>query len=59
MRKPYQSYEEIPVLIREYMLTVAEKRTIMEIPLEEINSFLGGLHEYYKDKKEEFSEGWV
>jgi hypothetical protein len=31
----------------------------MDIPLEDINSFLAGLHEHYKTKQEEYSEGWV
>lgn len=59
MRKPYQTYTEIPQLMCEYILTVAEKRSIMDIPLEDINSFLSGLHEHYKTQNEEFSEGWV
>lgn len=59
MRKPYQSYAEIPPLVEDYILTVAEKRHIMTIPLDEINSFLDGLHEYLSHKEEEFSEGWA
>lgn len=59
MRKPYFSYDEIPQLVREYMLTVANEKCIMDIPLEDINSYLSGLHEYHMTQKEEFSEGWV
>ena len=59
MRKPYESYAEIPVLVAEYVLTVAAEKHIMDIPLEDINSFLAGLHEHYKTKQEEYSEGWV
>ena len=59
MRKPYRSYSEIPLLIQDYVLTVAEKRDIMDIPLEDINSYLEGLHSYYATQKEEYSEGWV
>lgn len=59
MRKPYRSYSEIPLLIQDYVLTVAEKRDIMDIPLEDINSYLDGLHSYYATQKEEYSEGWV
>lgn len=59
MRNRYHSYEEIPPLMREYILTVAEEKTIMNIPLEDINSFLDGLHAYYATQKEEYSEGWV
>jgi hypothetical protein len=53
MRKVYQSYAEIPVTVREYILTVADKKTIMDIPLEEINSFLEGMDEFYANQKEE------
>ena len=59
MRKPYRTYAEIPETVADYILTIAEKRHIMSIPLDEINSFLDGLHEYYKTKEEEYSEGWV
>jgi hypothetical protein len=45
--------------MREYLLTVAEKRDIMEIPIEDINSYLVGLHSYYSTQKEEYSEGWI
>lgn len=59
MRKPYKTYAEIPPLVSDYILTVAEKKHIMSIPLEDINSFLDGMHEYLSKKEEEFSEGWV
>lgn len=59
MRKPYMTYAEIPDTVADYILTISEKRHIMSIPLDEINSFLDGLHEYYKTKQEEYSEGWV
>lgn len=59
MRKIYQTYDEIPLLMRDYILTVAEEKTIMDVPLEDINSFLEGLHSYYATQKEEYSEGWV
>ena len=59
MRKPYQSYAEIPPLVEDYILTVAEKKHIMNISLDEINSFLDGMDQYLARKEEEFSEGWV
>jgi hypothetical protein len=59
MRKPYVSYMEIAPLMREYILTVADKRDIMEVTLEDINSYLAGLHTFYKTQKEEYSEGWI
>ena len=59
MRKPYQTYAEIPVTVREYLLTVAEEKCIMNMSLEDINSFLQGLDEFYANQKEEFTEGWA
>lgn len=59
MRNRYIAYNEIPPLMKEYLLTVADRRDIMEIPIEDINDYLEGLHEYYKTKPEEYSEGWV
>lgn len=59
MRKQYQSYTEIPPTVQDYLLTVAGEKHIMDIPLEEINVFLNGLHKYHKTKEEEFSEGWI
>lgn len=60
MRKHYITYEEIPPLVEDFILTVAQKKHIMTISLEEINSFLDGLHEYHmKKNQEEYTEGWV
>lgn len=59
MRKPYTTYAEIPQLIHDYILTVADENCIMTIPLDEINSFIEGLHEYYESKPETEEDGWV
>lgn len=59
MRRPYSSYSEIPTLVQDYVLTVAGKKHIMTIPLDEINSFLDGMHQYLARKDEEYNEGWV
>lgn len=56
---PFRTYEEIPLLIRDYVLTVADEKSIMDIPLEDINSFIDGLHRYYETEREEHTEGWV
>lgn len=56
---PFRTYEEIPFLIREYVLTVADEKSIMDIPLEDINTFIDGLHKYYETEQEEYTEGWV
>lgn len=59
MRKPYRTYAEIPELVADYVLTVADRKHIMSIPLEDINSFLDGIDQYLAEKEEEYSEGWV
>ena len=56
---PFRTYDEIPVLIREYVLTVADEKSIMDIPLEDINTFIDGLHQYYETKSELEEDGWV
>lgn len=55
----YKTYEEIPLLIKEYIQTVAETKNIMEIPLVDINEFLTGLKEYDKMVLSEYDDGWV
>ena len=59
--KAYRDYDEIPVLVKDYILTVADANQIEQIPLEEINSFLSGLTEYYhrRDHIKEWEDGWV
>ena len=54
----YKTYEEIPIPIKEYIVTVAEAKTIQEIPLVDINEFLTGLQEYDKITMEN-DGGWV
>ena len=56
---PFRTYEDIPMLIRDYVLTVADEKSIMDIPLEDINSFIDGLHQYYETKPELEEDGWV
>lgn len=55
----YKTYDEIPVLIQKYVLTVSEQRSIMDISLEDINAFIDGLHKYYETKSELEEDGWV
>lgn len=56
---PFKTYEDIPVLIRDYVSTVADEKSIMDIPLEDINTFIDGLHQYYETKPELEEDGWV
>lgn len=59
VRKQYMSYEEIPPLIRDYILTVSNEKEITDIALGDINDFLNGLHEYHSGRVEKHIEGWV
>ena len=54
----YKTYDEIPVMVKEYIVTVAQAKTIQEVPLADINSFLTGLQEYDKITMEN-DGGWV
>ena len=58
----YNDYEEIPVLTRQYIETVADVRTFTQIPLDEINSFLAGLYEFKGmtiEQADMYEDGWV
>lgn len=59
MRKRYNSYSEIPPLVESYLLTVAERKCIMSMSLEDINDFLEGLDEFYQNKEEVYEDGWA
>lgn len=60
--EPYQTYEEIPLEIKEYVLTVAgfKEQPIEILPLWEINEYFTGMYEHEKQKlREEWEDGWV
>ena len=44
----YSTYEEIPVSVESYIISVADVKMLEQLPLEDINSFLNGLEEYEK-----------
>tara|TARA_B100001057_G_scaffold496778_1_gene599120 strand:- start:2457 stop:2654 length:198 start_codon:yes stop_codon:yes gene_type:complete len=46
---PYNDHREIPDNVMEYLLTVADASNIEEILIDDINSFLHGLHESEKE----------
>lgn len=52
----YETYENIPFLLQEYLLTITNFAKIEQISLEDINSFLNGLEEYYKNLKNETTQ---
>lgn len=62
----YNEYEEVPVLVQQYIETVADVSNYAEIPLEDINQFLAGLYEFKANEKKptpeqmaEWEDGWV
>jgi hypothetical protein len=43
----FESHDEIPFILRNYLMTVAEVSVFNEIPLFDVNSFLNGLEEFH------------
>jgi len=56
---PFKTYEEIPVLTREYIVYVAGERDLMNVPLADINSFMAMLYEVETRKRAEYEDGWA
>lgn len=51
MRYPiYDDYDEIPGIVADYILEMANERNLASIPLENINVFLDELAESEKEK---------
>lgn len=54
MFRRFKDHDEVPMLLRNYMMTVTEKNSFDAISLEDVNSFLEGLEEsqnyFEKDK---------
>ena len=45
----YKYHEDIPESMVSYLLTVADCEHIQDIDIEDINSYLSGLHEYERE----------
>ena len=45
--EPFTDHSEIDSTTESYILQVADAKSIWQIPLEDINSFLEGLEEYH------------
>ena len=62
MRKyNYQSYEDIPSSVEEYILTVTDAEMIHDVPLGDINDFMNGYEEWQNDPALRYSaatSGW-
>jgi hypothetical protein len=56
---PFKTYEDIPLLTKEYIVYVAEEAEIENIPLDDINGFMLMLYDAEKRKREEWEDGWV
>jgi hypothetical protein len=56
---PFRTYDDIPTLTKEYIVYVAGEDKLENIPLDDINSFMLGLYEYEKRKRDEWEDGWV
>lgn len=54
MFAPFKSYDDIPPLTKEYVVYVADTKSIEEIPLDDINGLVLMLSE-----AEVQEEGWV
>ena len=61
MRKMvFYSYEEIPEVTQEYIVSLADAESIYDVSLLEINEFFSGLYEHEKKKAmEDFEGGWA
>jgi len=56
---PFKTYEDIPLLTKEYIVYVAGEAEIENIPLDDINGFMLMLYDAEKRKREEWEDGWV
>ena len=56
---PFETYADIPILIKEYIVYVAGEAEIENIPLDDINGFMLMLYDAEKRKREEWEDGWV
>ena len=56
---PFKTFEEIPLMTKEYIVYVSGEKTIEQIGLEEINGFMAMLYEAEQEKRAEYEDGWV
>lgn len=56
---PFATYDEIPILTKEYIVYVSGDNDIENIPLDDINGFMLMLCEAEKRKRDEWEDGWV
>ena len=51
MKQTFTSYEEMPLWLIDYILTVSDAKRITDISLIDINDFLRGLDEYHEQSQ--------
>lgn len=56
---PFKTYDDIPLLTKEYLVYVANENAIEKIPLDDINGFMLMLYEAEVSKRVEWEDGWV
>lgn len=56
---PFATYDDIPLLTKEYIVYVSGDNDIENIPLDDINGFMLMLYEAEKRKRDEWEDGWV
>ena len=56
MKQRFTDYEELPVWLIDYILTVADAGRITDISLDDINDFLQGLDEFHERSQDIHSE---
>lgn len=49
---PFADYDDIPVWLADYLLTVSDAERITDLTVDDINDFLRGLDDYYSDRTE-------
>ena len=64
MKARFYDYGEIPALMQEYLIYVANVKMITDLEIEEINEYLRALEDfeftaYKQDRYEEYEDGWV
>ena len=63
----FQTYDEIPLDVKDYIMNISGVEDIREIELQEINDFFAGLNAFEKqmfeqfrdERKAEWDDGWV
>jgi hypothetical protein len=56
MKQRFTDYEELPVWLIDYILTVADAGRITDISLDDINDFLQGLDEFHERSQDTYSD---